>query len=76
MNVQSPIRWGIPFTALSLLVMTGVSTGFSQQGKVELAAYGGYQFWGTVDGFLRDGTPVEANIEEAAELGRVRWIQG
>ena len=68
MNVQSPIRLGISFITLSLLLMTGASTVHSQ-GKIELSAYAGYQFWGTVDGFLRDGTPVEANIEEAMDWG-------
>jgi hypothetical protein len=68
MNMRSPLRPGVFLHTLFVLSIVGGTTAFSQ-GGVELAGYAGYQFWGGVEGFLSDGTPVETNIEEAANWG-------
>lgn len=39
------------------------------QGKVEVAGYAGYQFWGGVEGFMLDGTPAEFCIKDAGNWG-------
>ncbi|MDH4069213.1 MAG: porin family protein, partial [Ignavibacteria bacterium] len=39
------------------------------QGRVEIAGYGGYQFWGGIEGFSQTGVPTEFCIKDAGNWG-------
>lgn len=69
MSVKSPPSFLIQFFGFFLVSITiGLAQAYSQT-RVELAGYAGYQFWGGVEGFLPDGTPIEAEIDDATNWG-------
>ncbi len=67
MKLISTRRFSLVFaTIIFLMVGTPAANG---QGRIQISGYAGYQFWGSVEGFLPDGTPIEASIEEAVNWG-------